>query len=49
MRTGNFPVSRTVGGKAYWLEHEVNSWMLTRTPDIFKTVEQSEDDKPVRP
>jgi predicted DNA-binding transcriptional regulator AlpA len=30
MRTGQFPVCRDVGGKAAWLEADVDNWIASR-------------------
>lgn len=30
MREGKFPRSRELGGKAVWLEHEIEGWILSR-------------------
>jgi prophage regulatory protein len=31
MKLGKFPKSRRVGGKAFWLEAEISTWILSQT------------------
>jgi predicted DNA-binding transcriptional regulator AlpA len=37
MHQGNFPLSRNIGGKSAWLEHEVEAWIAARPANKFKS------------
>ena len=44
MRDGKFPRSRELGGKAVWLEHEIEHWITTRPVRPLK----GDENAPVR-
>jgi predicted DNA-binding transcriptional regulator AlpA len=41
MRQGNFPRSKNIGGKAAWLESEVEEWIHKRPNVPFKDVAEA--------
>jgi len=36
MREGKFPRSRNIGGKAAWLESDIEAWIQARPKNVFK-------------
>ena len=39
IREGKFPASREVGGKALWIESEIENWIKTRPKKKYKKLE----------
>jgi len=39
MREGKFPKSRNIGGKAAWLESDIETWIQARPKNAFKDEE----------